>query len=48
MPTVEEVLSPEDARSASPQQASDLASMEKPKQDAGDWMPPAESIMGGA
>merc|ERR1712070_205030 len=48
MPTVEEVLSPEDVRSASPQQASDLASMEKPKQDEGDWMPPAESIMGGA
>lgn len=48
MPTVEEVLSPEDARSASPQQASDMASLEKPNQDGGDWMPPAESIMGGA
>lgn len=48
MPTVNEVLSPEDEQSASPQQASDLASMEKPKQDGCDWMPPAESIMGGA
>lgn len=48
MPTVEEVASPEDARLASPQPASTLASMEKPKQEEGDWMPPAESIMGGA
>lgn len=48
MPTVEEVPSPEDARLASPQPASNLSSMEKPKQEGGDWMPPAESIMGGA
>lgn len=48
MPTVEEAVSPEDARLASPQPVSNLASMEKPKEEGGDWMPPAESIMGGA
>lgn len=47
MPTVDEAVSTQDARLSSPQPAS--ASMEeKPKQDGGDWMPPAESIMGGA
>lgn len=48
MPTVQEAFSPEDAQRASPQPVSNLASMEKPKQEGGDWMPPAESIMGGA
>jgi len=52
MPTVEEgdnAMSPEEVPSASPQQGVlDSASVDKPKQDEDDWMPPAESIMGGA
>merc|ERR1712232_1182363 len=44
MPTVEEGASP-DARLASPQPVSNLGSIEKPKQEEGEWMPPAESIM---
>merc|ERR1712008_2819 len=48
MPTVQEAASPKDAQRASPQPVSNLASMEKPKREGDDWMPPAESIMGGA
>lgn len=51
MPTVQEgdhAMSPEDARQASSQPASSFAGMEKPEQEEGYWMPPPESLMGGA
>jgi len=52
MPTVQEgdhVMSPEEAPLASPQPGVlNSASIDKPKPEEDDWMPPAESIMGGA
>jgi len=51
MPTVREgdhAMSREDAGQASSQSASNFAGMEKPEQEEGYWMPPPESLMGGA
>jgi len=51
MPTVQEgdhAMSPEDAPQGSSQPASNFAGMEKPDQEEGYWMPPPESLMGGA
>lgn len=52
MPTVEEgdqAMSPEEAPFAKPQPGVlNSASIDKPKQEGDDWMPPAESIIGGA